>query len=125
MLPITTSMAGRWGAMPLPSETLTFLAEEGLLNSCASSRSWFDKGSSAICSMAFWDMGRTLYAEGFAGQDFNVVKENAEKLDDEEIAKIVEAALALHVMSVLGAELSVIGVTLVFANWLARSLLTQ
>ena len=111
--------------MPLATETLVFWAEEGLLNSVASCRTWVHQTNGEQNSVAFWDMVTTLYAEWFVAQEFNVVKGEHEELDDSEMANIVEAALALHVMKTLGGDLRELGDTLVFTNWLVHSLLTQ
>ena len=69
--------------------------------------------------MAFWEMGQAIYAEWLEKQDMNI---DTDGLSDVDIADLVEAALALHLMTENGHDLSCLGDTEAFANWLVNDL---
>ena len=98
-------------------ETLKEWASDGALSSVSSVRVLRHHGKPA--SMAFWEMGQSIYAEWFEKQDMSI---NTDGLTDFDLADIVEAALALHLMTENGHDLSCLGNTEVFANWLVDEL---
>ena len=94
-------------------------ALDGALNSVASIRTW-ENAARQSCGMAFGEMGQTHYVEWFEKQEMNI---DTDELADIDIADVVESALALHLMTEHGHDLSCLGDTEVFANWLVRELL--
>ena len=69
--------------------------------------------------MAFWEMGQSIYADWLEKQDMNIATDGWEDVD---LADIVEAALALHLMTENGHDLTCLGATEAFANWLVNDL---
>ena len=98
------------------AETLEEWAGDGSLNSVASIRLWRHQGRAA--GMAFWEMGQSIYADWLEQLDDDITH----GLEDVDSADIVEAALALHLMTVEGHDLSCLGDTEVFENWLVTEL---
>ena len=115
--PITWRKASNWGAVPLHAEILKEWAADGALNSVASIRLWRHQGRAA--GMASWEMGQSIYADWLEKLDTSIVTDG---LEDVDIADIVEAALALHLVTEEGHDLSCLGDTEVFANWLVNDL---
>ena len=119
--PNTWRRASNWGAVPLCKEELKEWALDGALNKVASIRTW-ESAEMQSCGMAFVEMGQTFYVQWFEDQQFSI---DIDELSDTDVADLVEAALALHLMTEHGYDLSCMGDTSVFANWLVKNLLKQ
>ena len=94
-------------------------ARDGALNSVTSIR-MCKNSARQPCGMAFWEMGQSQYVEWFEKQELNV---DTSALSDTDIADLVEAALALHVLTKSRTPLGFLGGKKVFADWLGLVLI--
>ena len=110
-------LASNWGAVPIMPDEVMDMAANGLLNKCASVRSWFCVKRRTMCLIAYRDLGQRHYMDWFVRMGFDTEASNGTTLSATKIADIVETALALQVVTEHGFDLSSMGDTEIFANW--------
>ena len=74
--------------------------------------------------MVFADPGVCMYVRWFEHYGFSKQAPNGGSFSNRKIADIVEAALTLHLITVFGGDVSSLGDTEIFANWIVRDILS-
>ena len=116
------TLAAKWGGVPIPPDQVLNLSNDAKLSQCCI-RNWFCERRRANCCIAYRDLGDQCYNQWYERMGFNAVASNGIRMSPRKIADIVETGLALNVISEHGVDLSALGDTEEFSNWLVHSLL--